>query len=456
MISFAKLKRSAIVSKVEAVPRKLSVGLRRQDDRDSRILNGLREKLSGDPRMYDITAHSQFVGCVVDIEATVQAKEAMREALHETPWTQEQLADAVRHEVNRMGYRLLTEIEERLLYQLRDVESLAGAAREQNLSQQVAERLAKLATGTAILVSERRETDFPNEATILETSNLYLMWTAVQDAINQRDEAAIWAEITGNPANDPIFTLEPDVQAAIENALKITEKWEYEDIQNGAEDYHVTNADLVFKDSAADRNEWILTRPTDEERQERSGDCLTRTLNELQGGGAYGKTHDDVTERLRERGLGEDADQGAPDSVSTEMLRKRGLQPLLEAYTDTSHPMRKHIDIREIATLLGSLFPDEEKPLEVAVFIENHVAAILDGALHDDEDWTRWGDSPATRERAAVTGIWIRCDDEDVVSQARDILAKYEAVRRLDEAMTRGVLRRQTIQTRSNDDEYTP
>ena len=284
MISFERPKRSAIVSKVEAVPRKLSVGLRRQDDRDSRILNGLREKLSGDPRMYDITAHSQFVGCVVDIEATVQAKEAMREALHDSPWTQEQLLrDAVRHEANRMGYRPLAEIEERLLYQLRDVENLADAAREQNLSQRVAERLATLATGTAILVSSRRETDFPNEATIIETSNLYRTWNAVQEATNRRDEAAIWAAITGNPAHNPIFALEADVQAAIENALKITETWEYEDIQNGAEDYHVTKADLEFKDSTADRIEWILTRPTDEARQERSGDCFTRTLNELQG-----------------------------------------------------------------------------------------------------------------------------------------------------------------------------
>ena len=368
---------------------------------------------------------------------------------------EEKFADAVRHEVNRMGNRLLAEIEERLMYQLRDVEGLANAAREQNLSQKVAERLAKLATGTAILVSSRRETDFPNEATIIETSNLYRTWNAVQEATNRRDEAAIWAAITGNPAHNPIFALEADVQAAIENALKITETWEYEDIQNGAEDYHVTNADLVFKDSTADRNEWILTCPPDEERQERSGDCLTRTLNELQGGGAYGNTHDDVTERLREYGLERDADQGAPDSVSTEMLRERGLQPLLEAYTDTSHPMRKHMDIRVIDTLLRHLFPDEEKPLEVAVFIENHVAAILDGALHDDEDWTRWGNSLATRERAAVTGIWIRCDDEDVVRQGRDTLAKYEEVRGLDEAMTRGVLRRQTIQTRSNDDDYT-
>ena len=260
----------------------------------------------------------------------------------------------------------------------------------------------------------------------------------------------------GEPSERPHFHAGTGLQAAIENALKITEKWGYEDIQNGAEDYHVTKADLGSKDSKADRNEWVPTRTAEEERQERSGDCLMRTLNELQGGGAYGKTHDDVTERLREHGLGKDADQGAPDSVSTEMLRERGMQPLLEAHSDTSNPMRKHMDIREISTLLGSLFPDEEKPLEVAVFIENPVAAILDGALHDDEDWTRWGDSPATRERAAVTGIWIRCDDEDVVSQARDILAKYEAVQRLDEAMTRGELRRQTIQTRSNDDEYTP
>ena len=42
----------------------------------------------------------------------------------------------------------------------------------------------------------------------------------------------------------------------------------------------------------------------------------------------------------------------------------------------------------------------------------------------DDEDWTGWGDAPAPRERAAATGIWIRCDDEYVVRRARDTLAK--------------------------------
>ena len=67
-----------------------------------------------------------------------------------------------------------------------------------------------------------------------------------------------------------------------------------------------------------------------------------------------------------------------------------------------------------------------------------------------------WGDSPATRERAAVTDVWIRCDDEPVALQARDPLAEYEEVRRIDEAMTRGEMRRQTIRTRSNDHEYTP
>ena len=89
------------------------------------------------------------------------------------------------------------------------------------------------------------------------------------------------------------------------------------------------------------------------------------------------------------------------------------------------------------------------------MFVEHHVAAILDGALHDESDWIRWGDDPATRELAAVTGIWIRCDDEDVVRQARDILAKYREMRRLDEAMTRGVIRRRTTRPRGDDDEYT-
>ena len=89
------------------------------------------------------------------------------------------------------------------------------------------------------------------------------------------------------------------------------------------------------------------------------------------------------------------------------------------------------------------------------VFVENHVAAIVDGTLHDDKDWTNWGDDPSKREDAAITGIWIRHQDEEYARRAREIIANYRAVRRFDEAMTRGVLRRQTVKPRSVDDEPT-
>ena len=102
------------------------------------------------------------------------------------------------------------------------------------------------------------------------------------------------------------------------------------------------------------------------------------------------------------------------------------------------------------------LFPDPDHPLTFVATPENHAATVIDGVLDDDEDWTDAMENPQARDRSAATGIWIRCDDEDVVRQARDILAKYEEVRRLDEARTRGELRRQTIRPRSNDDEYTP
>ena len=54
-----------------------------------------------------------------------------------------------------------------------------------------------------------------------------------------------------------------------------------------------------------------------------------------------------------------------------------------------------------------------------------------------------------------LNDIWIRCDDEDILREARTIIEYFRQVRTLGEAMIRGAIRRQAITLKRGDDELT-
>ena len=423
---------------------------------DSRNLEPLREALEGNPILHDATSHQKFVGCVVDLRAAVEAKEAM-EATHGVNWAAEEREAAVRHEVNRMGYRLLLEIEERLLRQVEDTERTVQLAKERNLIQQVVEMLEDSSTQVAQWLTGTRETDEPTEQNILTAIDIYRVWIIMEQATERGDEYTIQTELRGEPVDTDettgfSYALDPAVHRAIRGTAEIARRWQNEDIQEGATNYRVPRTDIEFTDSNRAREEW-LTTTAGANRNRYVRDCFTRALNDLAGGDQYGQIHDTVSQIIKQERPERDADHGLPGNVAGEVLMQYGMQPVLDANSDYRDPMRKHLDIREIPTLLGHLFPDPDHALTFVATPERHAAAVIDGVLHDSVDWTDAMDNPQARERSAVNGIWISCDDEDIMREAREIIEKYRQVRDLDEAMTRGVIRRQTTTPRRVDDE---
>ena len=105
---------------------------------DSRNLE-LRQ-LSGDPATYGNDPHEKYVQCIIDIPATLEAKQAMALA----QWNEAQLHEAAQHEVNRMAYRLNLEIQDRLITQFDNRKLLAYMAKQAGMDDEIVKSLTQL------------------------------------------------------------------------------------------------------------------------------------------------------------------------------------------------------------------------------------------------------------------------------------------------------------------------
>ena len=172
---------------------------------------------------------------------------------------------------------------------------------------------------------------------------------------------------------------------------------------------------------------------------------MTRAINEAIGRGQYGAVRQSLNESMQaqypDRHL--DADDGIHSPLHRAVMLEYGLQPVMLA-DSASDQIRNHLDLREIPTLLAHLFPDDRQPLVYVACTENHAEAVVDGVLHDIHDRRLAGDDPDRRAHYALTELWIRCDDPETLAAAREIIAKYGAVRRYDDALTYGQLERET------------
>ena len=108
------------------------------------------------------------------------------------------------------------------------------------------------------------------------------------------------------------------------------------------------------------------------------------------------------------------------------------MQPVLEASMDTSNFMRKHLDLREIPILLGHLFPDPEQPLTYIACSETHAVAVVDGTVHDNWDSRDMGDRTLHTTDYSLTELWLRTSAQETLGAAREIIDRYETVRRYD------------------------
>ena len=101
----------------------------------------LRERLNGSPANYaGGDTHQLYVQCVANLQAAVEAKQAM----NGQPWTGQELREAVQHEVNRMSYRLALEVQDRLIQQLTNYADIKRYIEENGTARADANEFAKL------------------------------------------------------------------------------------------------------------------------------------------------------------------------------------------------------------------------------------------------------------------------------------------------------------------------
>ena len=399
-------------------------------------------QLTGDPSTYHGNVHEQYIQCVADLPAAVAAKESMAD----TPWDEAQYREAVQHEVNRMAYRLNLEIQDRFLQQVSYGARLARLASEQNMSEDIVELLATNGTMLAEWVDNRRAENNPAAEQIETAVTAYLLQIQLEQAIAQRDEAAIEellsdtitaAEIQ-EAIDRAISNIGSEAAATVRAALDIAAQWPTEVIMDGANDYHAAFAALYFQYANRGREIWLADRADRHLRDVESGDCVARALNEATGGRNYGPIWEELTRRRQLHDRDSDADVGVSPLEYRGIFLQYGMQPILDAGDDLNNVMRKHLDLREIPTLMEHLFPDQENPLTYIACTDTHAQAVVDGTLRDIRDRRNLGDQPAYRSESALTELWLKGDDPAVLEEARQTIVRYAAVRQYDEALTYG------------------
>ncbi len=105
-----------------------------------------------------------------------------------------------------------------------------------------------------------------------------------------------------------------------------------------------------------------------------------------------------------------------------------------------SHLLRKHRYIDDIS----APFDDTGNPMTFIACPEHHAQAVVNGTLRDTADWRGASKDPMKHDTHGITAIFLKCDDENVLNEAREILRRYAEAVRLDEELTFSVLRRQS------------
>ena len=415
---------------------------------DSRNLS-LR-RLRGDPATYGNDPHERYVQCIIDIPATLDAKQAM----DGTQWDEARLREAVQHEVNRMAYRLNLEIQDRLLEQFANNKLKANVAKQQSMSEEVVERLNVWGNNMAQYAEGRRNKDNPTYETIRDAAYMYVIELGLRTAIKQKDEAALMELTKPSSRKDGLEKrarqaasyVRPEVLDTINEAAAVAAQWPAERIVEGAADYHAKYAELEYDCANQAREDWLTTREDAASRDTRTGDCVTRALNEATGGMNYGTIWQEITERTKTQYPKQDADRAVADRHHRDVYLEHGMQPILEATENMSHIMRRHLDLREIPALIGHLFEDPGKPLTYIALSEGHAVAVVDGRLKDIWDSREMGDRTKYRRDHTLVGLWIRCDEQSTVDAAKEIIDRYAEVRCYDDALTYGKRRREAIE----------
>ena len=134
-------------------------------------------QLRGDPSVYGKDPHGLYVQRIADIPAALEAKQAMSGA----PWDQDRLREATRHEVNRMGYRLNLEIQDRLLNQISNERGIPSLARKNGISEETIERISERGKDRTQWATARRAMENPTYVNIEMAAHTYIIDRRLQN-----------------------------------------------------------------------------------------------------------------------------------------------------------------------------------------------------------------------------------------------------------------------------------
>ena len=418
----------------------------------------IRNHMPGDPAIYGRDPHERFVQCIADIPDAVAAKQAMS---HQ-PWNETELQEAVQHEVNRMAYRLNLEIQDRFTYYLnshyhRRVMKLA----EQNgLSEEVMEKLEDTTRTKVAWAEYLKETNDPTASNIEKVTSQAVLETGIRNAIERRDEAAIldllepitsWEAMREKKAKY-LHEVEPDTLNAIQQAMDAATRWDDDAIRDGASDYHFKLSELQYRPSNTDRLVWLAQSRLDQqpdaaERKDYVGDCVTRAINEVNGGGQYGQFWNEITQQVKNSYPEQDADQGIRAGLYQPVYEAHGLHKVLDAGEIMDHVMRKHLDLREIPELLNPLFKDPGKPLSFVAITDGHAVAVVNGTVHDSWDSRNMADHTRYAAEGNLVELWLKCDNPTTLEAVHDTFRRYEKARQYDDPLTYGRRNRNRVTT---------
>ena len=414
---------------------------------DSRNMTGVR-LMRGDPAAYQEDTHEQYIKCIMDIPATLDAKMAMSPE----GWDDRQLGEAVEHEVNRMGYRLNLEIQDRFMNQFDHRAGIVRFAQDRGVSGELLELIDLAGEGKEFWVRGQRTAESPVQSKIEAAANFYMVEIGLVSALEERNDDAVTdfvdqvgnAQDLRNRAERAMSYVPEEDREMIREALEIAAHWTDAQIEDGAQDHHARYAELEYIFSNEARLRWLAL--TGEQREERTGDCAARAINEATGGQDYGGIWEEITASARIEFPEKDADIGVSNLHFRETCEQHGMKLLIPRSVEINHLMRKHLDLREIPALLEPL-QEEGTPLTYIACSEGHAVAVVDGVLHDTWDSRTMGDPEKHWKDGKLVELWVKTDDEKFVEKALEILRKYETVRQYDDVLTYGRRRRETIPT---------
>ena len=337
------------------------------------------------------------------------------------------------HEVNRMGLRLMSEVQERLLEQLHGCGRLVDTAKQHQLSESVTERLRTFqanAEQTAITGMEQ----LPTQHQIENAAALAGVTLALQDCTTRRDESNIMHLLDTMETNQAAAAaqakqmLHPMVCTALEAAKETAANWTEEQLADGLYGYEVRYADLQYMKTDGGRMQWIMESGQEQTMERYAGDCTVRALAVAIGQEkAYGQIWSEITQCLKDDTR--DADGGAKAMQIHDTYASYGL---VSIYIDSQLPhgsAQRAIDMREIPEALSHLFNNSETPLTYIVNTYDHVVAIVDGTLNDDRDTRQMGEEDNQGASGRVHAFWLKSEDPDLIQTARNDFARYARVR---------------------------